>query len=72
MISEVSVHGHLALLLWAGGKADHYGREHTVEQRYSPRGGQEAEREEVRDWGPNIPSRACPAPPYFLPVGPTS
>lgn len=48
MISQVSVHGHLApLYFWASyDEAEHHGGEHVVEHGHSPCGGQEAEKEE--------------------------
>jgi hypothetical protein len=48
MVSEVLVHGHLALLVLGFCMAQHQGREHVVEPGDSPHGRQEAERPESK------------------------
>jgi hypothetical protein len=59
MISEASVHGHLALLLWAcGGTVDHGG---STWQRWPFHLMVAKQRTELeRAWGSNIPFMALP------------
>jgi hypothetical protein len=44
-VSEVSVHGQLAPLLWASGKVETSWWEHVAKQSYIPHGSQEVERD---------------------------
>lgn len=58
-VSEVSVCGQLALVIWACGKAVHYGREYIMEQSYSLHKELQAKREK-EPTVPIYPSRTCP------------
>lgn len=51
-LSEVLVHGHLASLFWACGKAECLGREHMVKQSCLLFGAMEASRGEPGSWYP--------------------
>lgn len=45
MVSKISVHSHLSLLIWAYNKAEHHRKEYMLEQTCSLHGGQKVEKE---------------------------
>jgi hypothetical protein len=69
VVSEVSVHGNLAPLLWTCSKAEHHDGEGILEHSCSPHGMQEPNRR--RGCRQDRSFKGTPPATHFLPSGPT-